>query len=164
MIDIDSSLFPTYSCQEGKSFNSHYYDYGYHPLLAYDGMTGDLLSATLRPGSCYTSKDTTSFLEPLLDEFNHDYPEIPLYLRGDSGFADVMIYEKLESNGVSDIVNNTLHFFGKLYFHTAIPPFYYSAAPNSLFDNILIKGLSKTEPPFLLQQSSLIYPNVFGIN
>ena len=30
-----------------------------------------------------------------------DYPDIPLYLRGDSGFADIMIYETLESNGVS---------------------------------------------------------------
>ena len=101
LIDIDSSLFPTYGSQEGNSFNTHYSDYGYHPLLAYDGLTGDLLSARLRPGSSYTSKDTTSFLEPLLDEFNRDYPDIPLFLRGDSGFADVMIYEKLESNGVS---------------------------------------------------------------
>lgn len=101
LIDIDSSLFPTYGSQEGNSFNTHYSDYGYHPLLAYDGLTGDLLSASLRPGSSYTSKDATSFLEPLLDEFQQDYPDIPLFLRGDSGFADVMIYEKLESNGVS---------------------------------------------------------------
>ena len=101
LIDIDSSLFPTYGSQEGNSFNTHYSDYGYHPLLAYDGLTGDLLSARLRPGSSYTSKDTTSFLKPLLDEFNQDYPDIPLFLRGDSGFADVIIYEKLESNGVS---------------------------------------------------------------
>mgnify|MGYP002621841005 FL=1 len=36
-----------------------------------------------------------------MDEFNRDYPDIPLYLRGDSGFADIMIYETLESNGVS---------------------------------------------------------------
>lgn len=104
LIDIDSSLFPTYGSQEGNSFNTHYRDYGYHPLLAYDGLTGDLLSARLRPGSSYTSKDTTGFLEPLLDEFNQDYPDILLYLRGDSGFADVMIYEKLESNGVSYVI------------------------------------------------------------
>lgn len=45
-------------------------------------------------------KDTTSFLELLLDEFNQYYPDILLLLRDDSGFADVMIYEKLESNGV----------------------------------------------------------------
>ena len=101
LIDIDSSLFATYGSQEGSSFNAHYHGYGYHPLLAYDGTTGDLLSAKLRSGNCYTSKDTTSFLEPLLDEFSTNYSDIPLFMRGDSGFADVMIYEKLESNGVS---------------------------------------------------------------
>lgn len=98
---MEPSLFPTYGLQEGNSFNMHYSDYGYHPLLAYDGLTGDLLSARLRPGNSYTSKDAASFLEPLLDEFNQDYPDIPLFLLGDSGFADIMIYEKLESNGVS---------------------------------------------------------------
>ena len=101
LIDIDSTLFATFGTQEGNSFNSHYRDYGYHPLVAYDGLTGDLLSACLRPGSSYTSKNTVDFLKPLLDEFNRDYPDIPLYLRGDSGFADIMIYETLESNGVS---------------------------------------------------------------
>ena len=101
LIDIDSTLFATFGTQEGNSFNSHYRDYGYHPLLAYDGLTGDLLSACLRPGSSYTSKNTTDFLEPLLDELNCYYPDVPLFLRGDSGFADIMLYEKLESNGVS---------------------------------------------------------------
>lgn len=101
LIDIDSTLFATFGTQEGNSFNTHYRDYGYHPLLAYDGLTGDLLSACLRPGSSYTSKNTTDFLEPLLDELNRYYPDIPLFLRGYSGFADIMIYEKLESNGVS---------------------------------------------------------------
>jgi len=37
----------------------------------------------------------------LLLEYQQDYPDIDIYLRGDSGFADVMFYEKLESNGVT---------------------------------------------------------------
>jgi len=59
------------------------------------------LKAELRPGNVYTSNNTTDFLLPLLLEFQEDYPAVDLYLRGDSGFADVMIYEKLESNGVT---------------------------------------------------------------
>lgn len=101
LIDIDSTLFSTYGKQEGNVYNQHYNDYGYHPLLAYDGLTGDLLKAELRPGNAYTSKNTTDFLFPLLLEFQEDYPAMDLFLRGDSGFADVMIYEKLESNGVT---------------------------------------------------------------
>lgn len=104
LIDIDSTLFETYGSQEGNSFNSHYRDHGYHPLLAYDGLTGDLLKAELRPGSTYTSKGAPAFLEPLLLEFLEDYPDIPVYLRGDSGFADILLYETLESNGVSYVI------------------------------------------------------------
>lgn len=101
LIDIDSTLFATFGNQEGSDYNQHYSDYGYHPLLAYDGLTGDLLKAELRPGNYYTSRDTTKFLKPLLLEFQNDYPAMDIFLRGDSGFADIMIYEQLESNGVT---------------------------------------------------------------
>lgn len=96
LIDIDSTLFETYGCQEGNSFKAHYRGHGYHPFLAYDGMTGDLLKAELRPGSTYTSKGASAFLKPLLLEFLDDYPEISLYLRGDSGFADILLYEGIQ--------------------------------------------------------------------
>ena len=101
LIDIDSTLFATYGNQEGNDYNQHYSNYGYHPLLAYDGLTGDLLKAELRPGNVYTSKNAKDFVYPLLLEFQEDYPTTDIYLRGDSGFADVMLYEKLESNGVT---------------------------------------------------------------
>lgn len=101
LIDIDSTLFATYGNQEGNDYNQHYSNYGYHPLLAYDGLTGDLLKAELRPGNVYTSRNAKDFLYPLLLEFQEDYPTTDIYLRGDSGFADVMLYESLESNGVT---------------------------------------------------------------
>lgn len=104
LIDLDSTHFSAYGNQEGNHYNYHYQDYGYHPLLAYDGLTGDLLKAQLRSGNVYTSKNTTHFLLPLLLEFQEDYPTMNLYLRGDSGFADVMIYEQLESHGVSYVI------------------------------------------------------------
>ena len=54
--DIDPTLFPTYGCQEGGSFNGHYQTYGYHPLLCYDGLTGALIRAQLRDGTDYCPK------------------------------------------------------------------------------------------------------------
>ena len=101
LLDIDSTLFATYGNQIGSDYNAHYRDYGFHPLLVFDGLTGDLLQAKLRPGSTYTSNGAADFLYPLLLEFQNDYPDTDLFLRGDSGFADVILYEKLESNGVS---------------------------------------------------------------
>lgn len=101
ILDVDSTSFSTYGSQEGSSYNTHYQNVGYHPLLVFDGLTKDLLKAELRPGSTYTSKDSHNFLYPLLLEYMDSYPDTQLFLRGDSGFADVMLYEKLESNGVS---------------------------------------------------------------
>ena len=99
LFDIDSTLLDTYGHQEGEGFNFHYQAHGYHPLLCYDGLTGDLLKAELRDGTMYCGKEADRFMQPLLDEFIADYPDIPLYLRGDSGFAFPGLYEVLESKG-----------------------------------------------------------------
>lgn len=101
LMDLDSTLFETYGKQEGNEFNYHYAGHGYHPLLCYDGLTGDLLKAVLRPGNVYTSKDCCEFLKPLLFEFLEDYPDTTLYFRGDSGFSDPGLFELLETNGTS---------------------------------------------------------------
>lgn len=47
LFDIYSTLLETYGKQEGEGFNYHYQSHGYHPLLCYDGLTGDLLKAEL---------------------------------------------------------------------------------------------------------------------
>lgn len=49
----------------------------------------------------FTLPKMQQIVNPLLFEFQENYPTIDIYLRGDSGFADVLLYEKLESNGVS---------------------------------------------------------------
>ena len=101
LLDLDSTLLNTYGHQEGEGFNFHYRDHGYHPLVCYDGVTGDLLKIELRNGTDYSSTGVMDFLQPLLDEFGNDYPDIPLLLRGDSGFTKPELYHKCETNGVS---------------------------------------------------------------
>jgi len=101
LFDIDSTLFETYGEQEGNDYNHHYRSRGYHPLLCYDGLTGDLLKAELRDGSLYTSNGAENFMKPLLKEYLEEYPETDVYLRGDSGFAAPELYELLEENGCS---------------------------------------------------------------
>lgn len=98
LFDIDSTLLDTYGNQEGEGFNYHYQAHGYHPLLCYDGLTGDLLKAELREGTKYCSNGAGAFMEPLLKEYRSKYPGMQLYLRGDSGFASPDLYETLEEN------------------------------------------------------------------
>ncbi len=98
LFDLDSTLLNTYGCQEGEGFNFHYQAHGYHPLLCYDGLTGDLLKAELRDGTKYCSNDADQFMIPLLKEYRTKYPSMPLFLRGDSGFAAPKLYDACEDN------------------------------------------------------------------
>lgn len=113
LLDLDSTLLNTYGKQEGEAFNYHYSAHGYHPLLCYDGLTGDLLKAELRNGSDYSSTGVVDFMQPLLDEYSKEYPDIDLYLRGDSGFATPHLFKQCETNGVSYAIrlkaNNVLY-------------------------------------------------------
>ena len=98
VFDLDSTLLNTYGGQEGEAFNYHYQAHGYHPLLCFDGITGDLLKAQLRDGTHYCSKDAGQFMIPLLQEYRTKHPSLPLYLRGDSGFASPDLYKACEDN------------------------------------------------------------------
>ena len=74
LFDLDSILLATYGKQEGEGLNFHYQAHGYHPIVCYDGLTGDLLKAELRDGTQYCSKDADKFMLPLLKEFRDQTP------------------------------------------------------------------------------------------
>ena len=45
ILDLDSTLLAAYGKQEGRAFNFHYQSNGYHPLVCYDRITGDLIKS-----------------------------------------------------------------------------------------------------------------------
>ncbi|MEK0285793.1 IS1380 family transposase [Caldifermentibacillus hisashii] len=103
-IDLDSTHSDTYGNQESASYNSHYGTVGFHPLVAFDGATGDFLKAQLRPGNVYTSNGIIEFIRPLIEHYNEKFPETSLFLRGDSGFAVPALYDLCERESVFYII------------------------------------------------------------
>ena len=104
ILDLDSTLLDAYGKQEGRAFNFHYQSNGYHPLVCYDGMTGNLVKIQLRDGTEYSCTGVVDFLQPILDEYLNDYPAIRILLRGDSGFATPDLYKQCEENGTSYVI------------------------------------------------------------
>ena len=104
ILDLDSTLLDAYGRQEGRAFNFHYQSNGYHPLVCYDGMTGDLIKIQLCDGTQYSCTGVVDFLQPVLGEYLHDYPEIPILLRGHSGFSTPDLYKQCEENGTSYVI------------------------------------------------------------
>lgn len=93
VLDIDSTLFGIYGKQEKAEYNFHYGAKGYHPLMLYNGLNGDLMKVVLRSGSVYTSNDLKGFLEPILGWLKTRYPNANILVRGDSGFATPEMYD-----------------------------------------------------------------------
>ena len=96
MLDIDTTILATYGSQEGGEYIHHYGAVGYHPVVVYDSNTGDIIRAELRHGSQYCGADADKFLEPVLDEYNVQYPDTKITVRGDSGFAMPALYNLVE--------------------------------------------------------------------
>ena len=98
VFDIDTTILPTYGTQSGGESIHHYQEVCCHPMLCYDGNTGDLLKAELRKGSMYCGNGATIFIEPLLAEYEQEYPDVKLLVRGDSGFAMSDLYNIVEKH------------------------------------------------------------------
>lgn len=97
VLDLDSTNAATYGRQQGSAYNTHYGENGYHPMLMFDGLTGDCLKAELRGGSVYTSRQVVRFVGPSLKRFRILYPWINPLIRGDSGFAVPELFELAEA-------------------------------------------------------------------
>jgi len=104
ILDLDSTHADTYGEQESASYNTHYGTVGFHPLVAFDGITGDFLKAKLRPGNVYTSNGVVDFVKPLIEHYNEKFPETTPFLRGDSGFAVPALYDLCEDESVYYVI------------------------------------------------------------
>ena len=97
ILDCDSTGVQAYGEQELTNYNAHYQQNGYHPIVLFDGVTGDFIKAELRKGSDYTSTGIGEFIKPVIS-FYEKYHLEKLYFRGDSGFATPEIYDICEEN------------------------------------------------------------------
>lgn len=96
ILDMDSSVSPTYGNQEGSAYNGYFECTCYHPLFCFNQF-GDLERAKLRNGNVHSADDWRSVLEPIINRYR-EY-NILRFFRGDAAFADPNVYTYLESEG-----------------------------------------------------------------
>ncbi len=94
ILDMDSSVSPTYGNQEGTVYNGYFQCTCYHPLFCFNQF-GDMEQAFLRNGNVHSADDWQSVLEPIIARYRSS--DIPRFFRGDAGFADPEIYRFLEA-------------------------------------------------------------------
>lgn len=96
ILDIDSTEDPVHGQQELSFFHGYYDRRIYHPLLIFDGDSGQLVTALLRPGRSHASRGARRTLRRLIRHIKRRFPQAQVVVRGDSHFAMPRILDELE--------------------------------------------------------------------
>src|SRR3954468_3484627 len=101
VLDMDSSVSPTYGEQEGSAYNGHFGCTCYHPLFVFNQF-GDLERCALRPGNVHSAEGWRDVLEPVIARYRTTMKR--RYFRADAGFAAPEVYELLEAEGYGYVI------------------------------------------------------------
>ena len=94
VLDMDSSVSPTYGDQEGSAYNGHFGCTCYHPLFVFNQF-GDLERCALRPGNVHSAEGWREVLEPVVVRYCGKVRR--RYFRADAAFASPEVYGFLEA-------------------------------------------------------------------
>ncbi len=85
-------------------FNAKYNDYCYLPLLVFEGISGKLITAILRPGKTPTGKENAAILKRIIGLLRKKWPKTHLLVRGDSHFSQPELMRVVQDDPHSDYV------------------------------------------------------------
>ena len=85
ILDLDATDDPLHGAQEGRFFHGYYGCYCYLPLYVFCG--DHLLCARLRRSNRDASTGCVEELERIVGQIREAWPEVTIWIRGDSGFA-----------------------------------------------------------------------------
>lgn len=101
VLDLDGTDDPAHGQQEGVAYHGYYDQYMYHPLLVFDGETGHLITAVLRPGTSHASRGAVAVLRRLVAALRARWPQVRIEVRADAGFAVPALYTYLEAEHIT---------------------------------------------------------------
>jgi hypothetical protein len=101
VLDLDSTDDPTHGEQDGSAYHGYFRQHMYHPLLVFDGETGQFITAALRPGNAHAGAGALGILKRLVRRLRARWPGVVIELRADAGFAKPEIYAYCEAEGIA---------------------------------------------------------------
>lgn len=101
VLDLDSTDDPTHGAQEGSAYHGYFRQHMYHPLLVFDGDTGQFITAVLRPGHAHAGAGVLAIVQRLVTRLRARWPQVVIELRADAGFAKPEIYAYCEREGIA---------------------------------------------------------------
>lgn len=110
VLDIDGTDDPTHGHQQLSFFHGFYDQHMFHPLLVFDGDSGQLITAVLRAGNAHAARGAAGILRRLIYAIKRRCPHATILVRGDSAFGVPRILDLLER--LSDELGDVHYVFG----------------------------------------------------
>jgi hypothetical protein len=104
VLDLDATADPTHGEQEGSYYHGYYKEHIYHPLVVFDGDTGQIIAAVLRAGNTHASHGAVAILRRIVTWLRRAWPSVKIELRADAGFAVPVLYEYCEAEGIHYVI------------------------------------------------------------
>jgi hypothetical protein len=98
VIDFDDTEDKVYGNQQLSVFNNYYGDYCFMPLHVYEGLSGRLITAILKPGRRSDGSQMLSIVKRMVGYLRKAWPETLIIFRGDSHFAYPEVMEYIEAS------------------------------------------------------------------
>ena len=87
ILDLDHSEDSVYGQQPLAFYNHHYGSTCYLPLMIFDGVSGALVAAVLRPGKRPFRDEHAMIMQRVLKLIRHHFPDTHILVRGDGHFS-----------------------------------------------------------------------------
>lgn len=112
VIDMDPTAHRGYGAQQLLMFNTYVGGYCHMPFHVYDGGTGKLLTALMRPGKTPGSQEILTVLKRLVRQIRKVYPKVQIIFRADSHHTKPEVLDWLDEHRVDYVLglspNNVL--------------------------------------------------------
>jgi len=100
ILDMDDTDDLTHGDQKLSLFNAYHGNYCYTPIHIYEGKSGKLITAILRPGKRPAGREIVSILKRAVEKIRQAWPEVGILFRGDSHYACPEVYYFCEQNNM----------------------------------------------------------------
>lgn len=102
-LDVDDTFDAVHGSQQLRLFNAHYDDYGFQPMVVFDGA-GRFVAAMLRPAKRPSGKEARAFLRRLVRAIRANWPRAEILLRADSHYCSPEVLDWCRANGVDYVL------------------------------------------------------------
>ena len=104
VLDMDHSEDPTHGQQELAFYNHHYRHHCYMPLFLFEGLSGKLITAILRPGKRPTGRENAAIIARVVRALRQAWPDTHIILRGDGHFSNPELMALCEQDPAMDFI------------------------------------------------------------